>query len=254
MKKVLTAAVLSVLLGLSAHADFIRVEAGGGIWSNELSGTVQYDGATAFDASSLGYSDESKAYLWMFIKHPIPIVPNLRLEYAKIDYSGTATDSFEWGGNTYTADSTSATELSQIDAILYYNILDNTAWITVDLGLDIKYIDASIKGASVGNTQSFDESDEIMLPLAYGRARFEIPMTDIGIEGEAKYVAYQDSSMLDYSVKVDYTLVNILPIDVGLEVGYRFQKLDLDSGDIGGLDSSLDIEIDGLFAGAVLRF
>lgn len=256
MRKVLTAVALSMILGASASADFIRVEAGGGIWNNELSGTAQYDGSTAFDASTLGYSDESKAYLWMFIKHPIPIVPNLRLEYAKVDYSGSATGSYVWDGNTYDAGSTSTTDLSQIDAILYYNLLDNLGWVTLDLGLDIKYIDASLKGEGTvsGGTKSYDTSEQVVLPLAYGRARFEIPMTDIGIEGEAKYIAYGDSSILDYSVKADYTLVNILPIDVGLEIGYRFEKLDLDSGDIGSLNSTLDLDIDGFFAGAVLRF
>jgi len=245
-----------MILGIGAQADFIRVEAGGGLWNNEIAGTAQYDGSTAFDASTLGYSDESKAYLWAFIKHPIPIVPNLRVEYAKIDYSGSATGDYYWDGNTYPAGSTSTTELSQLDAILYYNILDNTAWITLDLGLDIKYIDASLTGQSTvsGTTQSYDTSDTIVLPLAYGRARFEIPMIDIGIEGEAKYITYKDSSLLDYSIKADYTLVNVLPFDVGLEVGYRFEKLDLDSNDIGSLNSTLDLEIDGLFAGAVVRF
>ncbi len=254
MKKIVTAAVMSAIMTLSAQADFIRVEAGGGVWNNELSGTAQYDGQAAFDASTLGYADESKGYLWMFIKHPIPLIPNLRLEYTDVGYSGTSTKGFGWDGNLYGAGSKSSTDLSQIDAILYYNILDNLGWVTLDLGLDVKYIDASITGESADGTNSFDNSETIVLPLGYVRARFEIPMTDIGIEGDAKYIAYGDSSLLDYRIKADYTLVNVLPFDVGLEVGYRFQNLDLDSGDIGSLNSTLDLEIDGFFAGAVLRF
>lgn len=254
MKKIVTAAVMSAIIALSAQADFIRVEAGGGVWENEISGTAQYDGETSFSTSTLGYASESKGYLWMFIKHPIPLIPNLRLEYADVGYSGTSNDLFAWDGNLYGKGSTSSLELSQIDAILYYNILDNLAWVTLDLGLDIKHIDASFTGKSQNGNNTFDDSESIVLPLGYARARFQIPMTDIGIEGDVKYIAYGDSSLLDYRIKVDYTLVNVLPFDIGLEVGYRFENLDLDSDDVGGLNSTLDIEIDGFFAGAVLRF
>ena len=256
MKKLLTAAAMTALMGVSAQADAFRVEMGGGIWNNEISGTAQYDGEDAFDADILGYSDEDKGYLWLFIKHPIPIIPNIRLEYAEIKYDGTSTHDFTWDNETYRAGTSSEIDLTQIDAILYYNILDNTAWTTLDIGLDIKYIDASFKttGTVAGSTESFDESEGLVLPLAYGRLRFEIPATGIGIEGDAKYVKYKDSSMLDYRIKADYTLMEVLPFGVGFEIGYRFQNIDLGSDDFSGLDSSLDVDIDGVFAGAVVRF
>ena len=194
--------------------------------------------------------------MWIFIKHPIPILPNIRLEYADIKFSGTSTGGFEWDDNIYEAGTSSTTELTQIDAILYYNILDNTGWTTLDLGVDIKYIDASIKanGTVLGLQESFNESEKLVLPLAYGRLRFEVPLTGIGFEGDVKYVTYKDSSMLDYRIKADYTLMDVLPFDIGFEVGYRFQNIDFTSDDFSGINSNLDIDIDGYFAGAVVRF
>lgn len=256
MKKLLTAAAMTAMIGTAAQADFLRVEMGAGVWNNELSGNIQYDGNTAFDANTLGYSDENRGYLWIFIKHPVPIIPNIRLEYAEVKFSGTSSQDFEWNNDIYTAGASSNNDLTQIDAILYYNILDNTAWATLDLGLDIKYIDSSFNatGEVLGVTETFDESEKLLLPLAYGRVRFEIPSTDIGIEGDIKYISYKNSGVMDYRIKADYTLVDVLPIDIGLEVGYRFENIELQSDDFSGLDSSLDLDVDGIFAGAVVRF
>ena len=258
MKKSLAAAAMTALITTAAQADTLRIEMGGGIWNNDISGDSRYEGNDVFDADDLGYDDENKGYFWIFIKHPIPILPNIRLEYAEIKYDGRSSESFQWDGITYGTDTYSKTELTQIDTILYYNILDNTGWTTLDLGVDIKYIDASFKAHGTvsgipGTIESFDESEDLFVPLAYGRLRFEIPMTGIGIEGDVKYLTYQDSRLLDYRVKVDYTLEDILPVDIGVEVGYRFQNIDL-TGDDFNLDSNLDLDIDGLFAGVVVRF
>ncbi len=258
MNKILSGLLLAGALGMSAQADIVRVEAGAGVWQNEITGGVEtYNGSVldgAYDTSILGYDKETKPYFWVYVKHPVPVLPNLRLEYAAVDYSGNADVSFDYKGTTYTANSKSDLTLNQYDLIMYYNILDNTFWTTIDLGLDVKIIEGDFQAVDSGNPAiSVSDSETIPVPMAYVRGRVEIPGTDVGIEGNVKYIGYGDSKVMDYALKLDYTLVDILPVDVGLEVGYRFQQIDLDGDDF-SIDTTTNLEVDGVFAGAVVRF
>lgn len=254
MSKVLSGLLLAGLLGASVQADIVRVEAGAGVWQNELSGSlISGTPAVTEDFSALNYDKETKGYAWVYIKHPVPVLPNLRLEYAAVDFSGTSTQSFDYRGTTYSANAKSDLTLDQFDIIMYYNLLDNTAWMTLDLGLDIKVVEAEFNAAQSSGANAVQEKETLPLPMGYARARVEIPGTGIGVEGNVKYTAYKESKAMDYAIKADYTLVDILPVDVGLEVGYRFQQFDIDGSDF-DIDTSLDVEIDGIFAGATVRF
>lgn len=254
MSKILSGLLLAGVLVTAAQADVVRVEVGGGVWNNELSGSITSGTpAVTFDADLLAYDKESKGYAWLNIKHPVPILPNLRLEYAAVDYAGTSTQSFDYKGVTYAANAKTDLTLDQLDVIMYYNLLDNTAWTTLDIGLDVKVVQAEFNAAQSGGGNAVQEKETLPVPMAYARGRVEIPGTGLGIEGNIKYTAYKNSKIMDYAVKADYTLVDILPVDVGLEVGYRFQQLDIDGTDF-SIDTTADIEISGVFAGAVIRF
>ena len=253
MKKSLLGLVLVGLLGTAAQADFVRVEAGVGMWDQSVDGDIQYNGDAAFTTDDLNYGSETNLYAWMYVKHFIPIVPNLRLEYAAVEFSGTSTVAFDFQGITYPASADTTLTMDQLDAILYYNILDNTAWITVDVGLDIKSMDGQFQASGGGS--SVNESQTFMLPLGYARGRVEVPGTDLGFEAEVKYLGYKDSKVSDMSIKVDYTLVDMIPfVDLGIEAGYRAQTINLDASDISGLDTSLGLDVDGVFLGIVGRF
>lgn len=257
MKKLLSGFLLVGLLGLSSQADMLRVEMGAGAWQNDITGTIESKDLAGFDidildVDSLGYDKETKGYIWMFIKHPVPILPNLRLEYTNVDFSGKSIQPFVYKGKTYTANSESTFKLNQFDIIMYYNLLDNTAWTTLDLGLDVKIMQGEFTAQDSTGLFFVNEKETFPVPMAYGRLRFELPF-DIGLEGTAKYLAYKNSKITDYMIKADYTLIDILPVDIGLEVGYRFEQLDIDGNDF-SIDKTVDVEIDGVFVGAVVRF
>ncbi len=253
MKKSLLGLVLVGLLGTAVQADIVRVEAGLGMWSQSIDGDIQNGASLAFTTDDLNYDTETKPYAWMYVKHFIPLVPNLRLEYAAVQFSGTSTKSFEFQGITYSAASDTKLTMDQLDAILYYNILDNTAWITVDVGLDIKSMNGSFEASDA--TNNVDESQTLVLPLGYARGRVEVPGTDLGFEAEVKYLGYKDSKISDMSIKVDYTLMDMIPfVDLGIEAGYRTQTINLDASDISSLDTSLGLDVDGVFLGIVGRF
>ena len=255
MKKSLLALALGGLLATAAQADFVRVEAGLGMWNQSIAGDIEYQNDGVFTTDTLGYDTETKPYAWMYVKHFIPVVPNLRLEYAAVEFAGTSTQAFTFNGQTFSASADSTLTMDQLDAILYYNILDNTAWITVDVGLDIKSMSGQFQAYSTPSTVNVNESQTVMLPLAYGRGRVEIPGTDIGFEAEVKYIGYKDSKVSDMSIKADYTLVDMIPfVDLGIEAGYRTQTITLDATDISSLDTSLGVDVDGVFLGIVGRF
>jgi outer membrane protein len=104
-------------------------------------------------------------------------------------------------------------------------------------------------------TRYVDESENLVLPMLYARGRVEIPGTDIGFEAEGKYLGYKTSDVVDVSIKVDYTLVDIIPfVDLGLEVGYRMQTININAADSSSVDTSLNLDVDGVFVGIVGRF
>ena len=244
--------VFGALLSSSLMADFTRVEMGAGTWNSKPVGSVSYvSGATSgTDISS--EKETSNPYVWILIKHPIPVLPNLRLEYADVSTKGIATGTFE----DFTIPGTATTQLDfkQYDIIPYYNILDNTGWVTLDLGLDIKLIDTSytVNGiADVGNGTTYNDSVLLPIPMLYTRVRFEIPTTDIGIEADAKFITYSDSTIYDIRVKIDYTLDFIPVIQPAIEIGYRAQKYEIDEAD---LDGKVNLEFSGVYVGAMVRF
>ena len=254
MKKALSIIALTALpifFTTTANADFLRIEGGIGGWNAEPSGTIQYRDSIDFDvADAAGLESETNAYAWVYVKHFIPLVPNLRLEYVDPTFSGSIIDipDVDAGLNNELA-------LTQYDAVLYYNLLDNLFWATLDLGLDIKYIDGNYKvDANVGDSSSgFDEGFSLVTPLLYGRVRAQLPLTGLAVEAIARGMSYSDSTVVDASIKIDYTMEFIPIIQPGLELGYRYQKLELDAGGL-DINANINTEFSGVYAGVMVRF
>ncbi len=255
LMKVLTSAAI---IATTASADMGRIEVGIGSWSQTPSGERSYTesltGAVGNDVSQ--EIEDSSAYLWMLIKHPIPIIPNFRLEYASLKDSGLADGAFK----NFTAPVNTKTTLTmnQYDVIPYYNILDNTAWITLDLGIDLKVIETSYEAEGVvmpvfgATLTNYSDSDSVVIPLVYVRTRVEIPATNIGLEADLKYVTYDSSTIYDTRIKVDYTLDFVPVIQPAIEVGYRMQKIDLSDDSAG--DVKINLDYSGVYVGIFFRY
>lgn len=254
MKRLLSLAAMITLMATSASADLIRIEGGVGGWEAEPTGTVNYKNNNSFDiASQAGMKKATNMYAWIYIKHPIPIVPNLRVEYADPSFSGNVA-SITWDGKTY-AGVNNDLSLTQYDAALYYNLLDNLFWITLDLGLDVKYIDGNYNidaSSAAGDAPAVNAPFTLVLPLVYGRGRVQLPF-DIGIETVLKGMTYSDNTVIDAIVKVDYTMDFVPVIQPGLELGYRYQQVTLDASAL-GVKADLDTTYSGIYAGVMLRF
>jgi len=238
------------MLATSAQADITRVEMGAGAWMQTPEGTITYSEGGANGVYTSNENDNTESYIWVLIKHPIPVLPNIRLEYVSLEDDGIVNGQFK-DFDTLGVSTTMTYDMRQYDIIPYYNILDNTAWITLDLGLDIKVIDISYDVSPSAPFTGYNGSETIALPLLYVRGRFEIPSTDIGLEADVKYVTIGDSTVYDVRAKVDYTLYFIPVVQPAIELGYRVQKIDIDESDA---DATVDLEFSGVYVGLMLRF
>ncbi len=242
MKKILSVLTFSVLMVTSSYADIARVEMGAGAWLQTPSGSANFN-ATAGGSNVMKESQDTSAYVWALVKHPIPVVPNLRLEYVNIASEGTANGT--WG--TGTASGKSTLDMQQLDMIPYYNILDNTFWTSIDLGLDIKVVNLDYKVASA----TYEYKKTLPIPMGYARVRVQVPQTGLGAEADIKYITNGSSTFSDIRAKLDYTFKSFPVLQPAIEVGYRVQKIKIDES---GEDIKTDIDFAGFYAGLMLRF
>ena len=253
MKKWFKIVAISVLSAVPALSDVLRVEAGGGVWMQTPKGTIAYQTSTDSGSSTNREDQTQRGYAWLYVKHPVPVLPNVRLEYCNISTDGDVTVTL---GSLIpvTTSSSSSFDANEYDAVLYYNLLDNTFWTTLDLGVDIKALDYRYDVAPTNELIAYggySKSGTLVLPLVYARARFEIPGTGLGMEGLGSYVSYQKSHVYDARVKADWTMTFVPGIQPGIEAGYRIQKIKIDVDDQ-AIDG--DIDFSGLYVGAFLRF
>ncbi|MCD6433114.1 MAG: TIGR04219 family outer membrane beta-barrel protein [Sulfurimonas sp.] len=257
MKKILATLACGAMLVSTVSADMIKIEGGVGIWQQTPGGNAEYtdaltvDGENKFDGNQL-----NKGYVWMLIKQPIPIVPNLRLEYTSLESTGKATGEFKNYTVPIGVKADTFIEMKQYDIIPYYNILDNLGWTTVDIGLDLKVVEASYKADGVidndtGLPINYSNSGTIVIPLLYVRARVEFPGTNLAVEGDTKYIAYGKNYLIDTRAKIDYTLDFVPVIQPAIEVGYRYQGYRFKHDD---QDGRVDLTFSGFYAGIMLRY
>lgn len=254
MKKTI---LLSLLVSSSLlQADLFRAEMGAGVWSQTSSGSLQHknDRYPVDLADDLDVGNSQDLYVWAYFKHPVPIIPNARLEYTNSTADGSVKKEFIYNGYSFTPANNAKYDMNiqQVDAIVYYNILDNLAWITLDLGLEINFMTQSYKFSDAVNNVK-EVTDSIMIPMLYGRGRFEIPGTGFGLESELKYFTYGDSTVGDIRAKVDYTF-DLSIIDPAIELGYRHELIKTSTNDFSDLSNDTDITMSGIYLGAMLRY
>lgn len=247
-KNLLKSLILSsAILSVSAQADFVRVEGGIGATYTKPSGNLLLNSTEANLKEDIGVEDKVSFYGWARVKHPIPLLPNLKVEATKISQDNTSNNVLNYQGYTYNSNSTTNLEFTEFDTALYYNILDNTVGATIDLGINLKYIQADF--SIEDNSNKYSKDINAILPMAYARVRYDFPLTSIGIEAEGKYVKYGDNDFKEVTLKVDY-MFDVFPVvNLGLETGYKYKKYTIEDG-----DNSLTADLSGLFVGLVLKF
>lgn len=252
MKNVIKPLCLASLLATSplAFSDTVLgIYAGGGTWNADFSGEIGDVNQLGADLEDLGLQDQGNNYYFVALEHPIPLIPNIRIQSTDISMSETSTltQGFTLNGTTYSVsdDVVSDIDFSHIDATLYYEILDN--WVNLDLGLTARKFDGYIDVRST--TQSASQDLDFTIPMLYGKAQFNLPLTGFFLAAGGNYAGYSGSDITDLQASLGYQSDGLL-LDFGLEVGMRSFSIQLD--DVSDLDANMDLE--GPFASLYLHF
>lgn len=262
IKNILATTALIAGLATTAQAGaIIDIEIGGGSWSTSAptgslttAGTV---GDATFDfqnQANLGETTDN-AYMWAVLDHPIPIVPNIRIEQVTLKSAGTKNVNI---ANLINGNIETELDMSNTDMIAYWGVPFAT-WLPfmdeVDFGLGVKSFSGALimdngTPADTVNT-SFDGA---MVPYGYAKLRVVPPfMMGIGLEVELKQMAVEDVATFDETiVKADWGFLAPLPlldIEGGIEVGYRSMNLEVDVPEL-----NANFGFDGIFFGVYGKF
>ncbi len=230
--------ILQCFVSTPAMADFLGLYVGGGSWKHDPSG--DFDSSNAGSSiialePDLKFSSESDTYFWAAFDHPVPLIPNIRMEKASLSHAGTTGSSFSFLGGITTGEST--VTLDSTDIILYYRLLDN--WVNFDLGLNMRKIEGEF---SIGNRQQgFSET----VPMLYVAAQFDLPFTGLSVGADYNLVSYDGNSYDDIRIRALYEVGVI-----GFEAGLRTTSIKLDDVD----NINADIDFSGLMLGMFLHF
>jgi outer membrane protein len=217
--------LITMLFANPAFADTVGARLSGGIFKYSVSGTVR-DSAVAsytFDVKNdLGWKDDQGFMGYLYIEHPIPLIPNFRLGTTslKVSGTGTITKAVTYNGVPYSASDTvtSSIDLSHTELALYYQIIDTG--IDLDLGLNFKFIDGKVAiSGTAGNASS---TFKATVPMLYGALTIPIAGTGFKLAGDVSTISYQDDTITDYMVRLRYET----DFALGVELGYRSIHID----------------------------
>lgn len=245
MKKSILLLSLAASLVVSASADTVGFEVGGAYWASKTSGNIQYKGDSIDLEKNLGYDDLNTSFFWATFEHPVPVIPNLKIQHTKFEDSANSnvTNVFNFDGVSYNGNVSSNLRLNQTDFIIYYELLDN--WVNFDLGINGKYLDASVDISSA-NVQTSTKDLNYVIPMVYAKAKFDLPFSGFSAETDLSYIGYDANQFYDFKAGLLYET----SFGLGATAGYRMEKLELD--DISDVYS--DIEIRGAYAGLFYHF
>ncbi len=253
-------ALTALLTASTLHADMLGGEISLGMYSHSPSGSASYTesftgiGTSADLEDTLHWSDAEDIMFKAYFEHPLPFIPNIKFGFSNLSHDGQGeVTEFRWGGiELPQGEIASSLDLNMYDLTLYYELLDN--WVEVDAGLTLRYIEGNIAVNTLATFSSFSttvtsESTDFdtFIPMLYGKARFNIPSTDISLQLEANAISYEESTLYDYELSARYTLA----LGLGLEGGYK--SIHIESEDLtDGLKA--DIDFSGFYASVVWDF
>jgi len=253
---------LSLLIaGSFASADFLSISAGAGVWQENISGYVktgdninymnnksaETDGNNK--TGNLGLGDTTQPYVWIKLIHPIPVVPNVKLQYTRYSTSGDgiASGSFKVFGNEITANDKIHTDLDidSYDATFFYEF--KPAVVDLEAGVGVNALNTHIKVKSYSTNKTSSTTAWAPIPYLYARAE-TTPLFGFSVEASAKYLSASLGHYYDYTGAVKYHLP--LPvIDITASLGYRYQDI---LGKNGGDETKLQYK--GAFAELGVKF
>jgi outer membrane protein len=241
--------LLVVGLGLSGAAfaeTLFGIYAGAGRWQQDSSGDITANGTPVDVGDDLDLGSSNDNVLWVAFEHPVPVIPNVRIQQSAADLTGSSVLSRNvvFNGVSFVAQGAveSQVDFKVQDAILYYNLLDGV--FNLDAGLAVRRLEGHAQISSVGQFAEVDFNGT--LPMVYARAEWELPF-GFWVGGGGEYIKFRRDSFID----VDAVLGWKSEWGFGVEGGMRYIKLKVD--DLGDVDQG-SLTVDGPYAALNYRF
>ncbi|WP_020408083.1 TIGR04219 family outer membrane beta-barrel protein [Hahella ganghwensis] len=236
----------AVVLGISSmgvNADTLGIYAGVSVWNAGLSGDVQSGPEVVDVENELGFDDDTFVQAYVAFEHPVPAVPNFRLQYTELSQSANGSLTKTFDGVTFTGDVASDIDLTHTDLIAYWRLLDNV--VNLDLGIQARIFDGEVIIRESGSgDQSVNEIDEVV-PMLYGGVGIDLPLTGLSVGANVAGLKYDDNQLVDVTARINYEIAV-----VGVEAGYRRINVELD--DVS--DISADLTLGGPYVGVTVHF
>lgn len=223
--------IFVAILGLSsfAQADFIGLKGDISYWNVDGTSQIKYPTSSMSNSGNDLLLDpyaglnlkndldtKGTVQISAAFEHPVPIIPNVKVKYTKLDIdteTNTAPEKLE----------KTEINLDHTDFILYYEILDNI--IKADIGVGATRLNGDVK--QFGTSVDVDEYS----PIIYAEVGGKLPFTGLSAKAEATYTNVNDVKITDAQAEVQYNFVQSMLLDLGAKVGYRVMNIELDDID-----------------------
>ena len=241
IKKTLTAFSSLLIMNL-ASADVLGFSVGAQYWNYDMDGKVRSPLA-ANDYVGIDFANNNDANFYLTFEHPVPFVPNLRLQQNNIKSGGlipVSDPDFTQGQEVMVRGDI---DLSHTDVTLYYELLDN--WVNLDLGLSAKHFDGYTRfkyQAIIDDESDFDD----WIPMVYADAQFDLPLTGLSAAATIEALSFDSNKVTDVELALKYQF------KLGLGVGLGYRNLDVDLKNINSFKS--DLTVDGFFLNGYFEF
>lgn len=238
------ALALTVLLASTqSQADVLGAGLGTGIWTSGPVGTVTTN-SNEFDVEKdTGLDASNNNYVWAYFNHPVPLIPNIRLESTQVTSSGNGSQSVTFQGQTFNSDNQTDLNLNQVDVLLYWGV--PLPIVDINYGFGAKQFTGDLTITDSNNNRETTDLDGTV-PVGYLAAIANIPSLPLSVSADIKTLG---SIYNDTTLKARYDITSF-GLKLGIEAGYRNQALKTD--EMGDID--VDMKIDGYFAGVTLVF
>ncbi|WP_456480737.1 TIGR04219 family outer membrane beta-barrel protein [Nautilia sp.] len=252
MKKLLSIALITAGLAGVASADLLSLSAGAGYEQQDISGYVKLNNTVNYfnnasaetdgnnNTGNFGLSDEKNPYVWVKFIHPVPIIPNIKLQYTKYDSSGKS--NYVSGNVKIFGDVSIPTALTNVvtsqtinsyDLTFFYEFKPVVADIEAGFGLDYWQGNTKISGdnavlvgstvTSTGTKTNIDEDWSVILPYLYAHVE-TMKIFGVSFIGDVKWAKAGDNHHYDYQGAVKYTIDIPGPVNPFIKAGYRYKE------------------------------
>jgi len=236
----------------------VSIEAGG--VEQDPSGFVSYEAQSSTDYLDLKndahFSQKTQPYIGVRITNNLPILPNLKLDYMPMKFSGSGTinKQITFGGTTYNLNAgfNLNAKMNRFDILAYYHLPFITAatkdMLKVRLGLNVRIVDfsESLTGTEAGSTQTVTESKSLTVPVPMGHVGVTFsPIKQVSLVGDLNYVSYGSNNYYNYNAGLRLSPVGLFKSAIVpfIQVGYRYEKLKINKDSV-----YADVKVKGPYA------